>query len=732
MFKRRTGLILFSGALSIACPFVPNQAFSQVQGARIRVQIAQDEIQPDGSEILTQHLEMQVLNAGLASALAQFPITYNEASTEVTIVEAYTLKPDGQKIPLDPGGIVTQQTPSSNALAPLFTDTKQKVLIFPNVQAGDTIVFTEKRHIKQLYFPGQFLKQGDFLPNVPVDDSSLTIIAPKALSLVTETHDVEFQKSQKGDSVVYTLHYTNPNPQAEQTSLVSNLDRLPRYFVSSFKSYDDLARAYSPLVAAKMTVTSRIKAQADSITAGITDRREKARAIYEWVSRHVRYVAIEFGNGALVPHDAEAVLANAYGDCKDHVMLFAALLKAAGIDSVPVLINATNGYTVSKIATLSQFNHMIAWLPEFKLYADTTASSLPFGTLTLSEYGKPVLLAGETELGLRQIPLMSADTANMSFKSTMTLDDQRRATVESTTTASGVFAAQLRHLGTEIQTIGPERAASDILAKQGKPQATGTFDIGNPDGFAPQYSISSKYSTPRPLLFNGMPAGLRLLPATGDILIGPIANTKITDSDPTPCYNAHSSEDLTLNLPGGARVMSLPSDATIKAAQFQYSSHWAQSGQTVTVHREMNTHLTDPLCSGDVRKEAAAAIAAIRKDYAAPLPISYGGGDHPPVLSLPSGQVSEVNSHSWRNQDRDWPISIKVTSPPSHGKITVESTQGLVRVAGGQAQSRALTRVYYQSEPGYVGKDSFTYQPNSEDPSDPLSGHSVTIDVDVK
>jgi hypothetical protein len=731
MIMRRTGWIVACCALSLTSPFGPNDASAQAQSSRIRLQTAQDEIQPDGSDILTQHAEMLVLNKAAASTLGQFPITYSEGTTDLSITEAYTLKPDGQKIPLDPAAIITQQPPGNNPLMALFTDTKQKVLIFPNVQVGDTIVFTEKRHNKQLYFPGQFLRQGDFLPSVPVDDGSITLIAPKTLSLTTETHDVEFQKSEKGDNVVYTLHYSNPSPQAEQSSLIANMDHFPRYFVSSFKNYDELARAYAGLISPKMVVTPKIKAQAEAITAGITDKRAKAQAIYEWVSRHVRYVAIVFGNGALVPHDAEAVLGNAYGDCKDHVVLFSALLKAVGIDSVPVLINATNGYTASKVPTLYQFNHLITWLPDFKLYADTTANYLPFGTLALSEYGKPVLLAGTTELGLRQTPLMSADTANITFKSVLTLDDQRLATAESTMTASGPFAAQLRNLGTMIQSVGPERVASDILSKQGKPQATGTFDVGNPDGFAQPYSLSSKYSTPRPLQFGGMPVGLRLLPATGDLFIGPIGNTKIKDTDPTPCYNGHSSEDLTLNLPPNAHVASLPPDTNIKEAKFQYSSHWSVSGQTVAVHREMTANLAEPLCSGDVRAKAATALAAIRKDYAALLPISYGAEPHP-VISLAAGQLSEVNNHSRWGQGREWPISIKVTIPPAHGKVTVESSQGLIRIAGGAPQSHALTRVLYQSEPGFAGKDSFTYERTSEDPSDPLNGHSVTIDVDVK
>ena len=727
MSMRKTGWAVLGVALSLAWPAA--DAWAQV--SRIRLQNAQDEIQADGSDILTQHIEMLILSKGAASALGQFPITYNEGSTDLSITEAYTLKPNGQKIPLDPATIITQQPANSSPLAAIFTDTKQKVLIFPDVQPGDTIVFTEKRINKQLYFPGQFQRQGNFVPTVPVDDATIELIVPKSLPFNTEAHDLDFKKSEKDGKVVYTVHYANPNPQPEQTSLVANMDHFPRYAVSTFKSYDDLARAYAGLIGPKMAVTPKIQAQADSITSGITDKRAKAQAIYEWVSHHVRYVGVFFGNGALVPHDADSVLANAYGDCKDHVVLFSALLKAAGIDSVPVLINATNGYTVPKVPTVFPFNHLIAWLPEFKLYADTTAPYLPFGTLALSEYGKPVVLAGATVFGLRQTPMASPDGATISFKSVMTLDDQRLATAESTVTASGPFAAQLRGLGNAIQTVGPERAAGDILSKTGKPQATGSFDVGNPDGFAQPYSISSKYSTPRPLQFTGMPAGLRIMPMTGDVLIGPLGNTKIKDGDPTPCYNGHASEDLTLNLPANAHVLSLPTDTGISEAKFRYSSHWATVGQTVTVHRELTANFAESLCSGDVRGKAATALNAIRKDHAALLVISYGAAQNP-VIGLTAGQLSEVNTHTRWGQGKDWPIAIKVTTPPAHGKVTVENAQGLIRTASGAPQSHALTRVYYQSEPGYAGKDSFTYQRTSEDPSDPMNGRSVTIDVDVK
>jgi transglutaminase-like putative cysteine protease len=86
---------------------------------------------------------------------------------------------------------------------------------------------------------------------------------------------------------------------------------------------------------AKTEVTPRIQALADDITPGASDRREQAHRIYDWVSEHIRDVAVFLGNGGYEPHDATSILDSGYGDCKDHVVLLQALLKAKGIESIP-------------------------------------------------------------------------------------------------------------------------------------------------------------------------------------------------------------------------------------------------------------------------------------------------------------------------------------------------------------------------------------------------------------
>src|SRR6185312_11412376 len=518
--------------------------------------------QANGLSVETLHTELQVLTAAAVTQLAQTPIGYIESMQDVDVVEAYTRKADGRKINVEASGIVTRQPPGTSPL-PLFSDAKQKVIIFPNVEPGDTLVFTARRRDKTTMFPNHFMRQALFPPTLPFDSFDLTVTAPKRLGVVAESHELEFKKAESGNNDVYTLHYANLTPAAEDNAAVSQLDRMPRYFLSNFKSYDELAQAYAGMFEAKTGVTRKIQAQADSITAGITDRREQARAIYEWVSQHVRYVEVALGQGAIVPHDAESVLNNAYGDCKDHTALFTALLKAKGIDSRPVLINLGNGYTLSSIPALGQLNHVIAWLPEFGIYADTTAGIVPFGFLPQVEYGKPIVLIGKSDAGLRQIPVLPPDSGTITYRNTAKLDDMMRLTSEGTTTATGVFAGQLRAIGQRIQSTGAETTAGNILKQRGLPNATGTFAMAA-TGLAPEYSIGGKFSAPGSLNLRVMEAGLRVLNPTGDFLMGPLNNPKLKDTDPTPCYSGHAVEDLTLEFPATKALARLPQDADIK------------------------------------------------------------------------------------------------------------------------------------------------------------------------
>jgi hypothetical protein len=245
---------------------------------------------------------------------------------------------------------------------------------------------------------------------------------------------------------------------------------------------------------AKRVVTPNVQALADQLTQGAADRREQARKLYEWVSGHIRYVAIELGQGSLVPHDVDAILANGYGDCKDDDVLLQSLLKAKGIVSQSVLINGSASYEMPDVPSLATLNHVITYIPEFKLYLDSTAQVAPFGVLPMNEYGKPIVSVSDKEAALGKMALLAPGAAKRSFKTDVVLDKSGALTGTSTTTASGGYDVTLRGIALGIQAAGPVAAASSVLTRLGYKNGEGSFSMAPPQVMTPDYSITGTFT----------------------------------------------------------------------------------------------------------------------------------------------------------------------------------------------------------------------------------------------
>ena len=334
----------------------------------------------DFTSTSSEHVELRANNEAGVTPAGRLSLSYDASRQDVEIVEAYTLKADGRKLPVEPSAIFDQ---APQGVGQMILSTREKIVIFPQFSVGDTAVRTVRIITRKPHFPGQFTFSKSFPHAASFNDVQVAVTAPKAMRLYVETHDVEFQKSDDGPNTVYRWHYSAPVPTADDVVAISPLSHRPRFFMSSFKDYGAVGAAYAALTADKIVVTPKIAALADEITKGEGSHLQQAQEIYEWVASHIRYVGIELGQGGFVPHDAEAILTNAYGDCKDHDAILQALLKAKGIAAQSVLINTGNEYTFPTVATL-MFNHAITWLPEFKLYVDSTAATAPFGVLPFS------------------------------------------------------------------------------------------------------------------------------------------------------------------------------------------------------------------------------------------------------------------------------------------------------------------------------------------------------------
>lgn len=611
--------MLALGSMAAAQPASPPPSPSSE--LPLRIQQFRDEIvvSPEGRVQSTITSAIQILRVPPAGPAGQLPINYNATLEEVEITGAYTQKADGRKIPVAPAAILTQHAPAQG-LAPVYTDVEQKVIIFPNVEAGDTLVYTETRRDKQAVIPGQFMMAN--YPNLMLgaDDSQFTLRVPGTMTLHVDSKDMNQTMTQEGDQTVYRWRFSNPKPQPRPTSPVPRPDSRPHFRVSSLADYDAFAHAYAPLALDKIVVTQAVQKQADAVTQGIADPRAQARALYDWVSRHIRYVAIELGAGGFVPHDPDWTLTNAYGDCKDQAVLFASLLKAKNIPAELVLIGTSPRYDFAAVPVMSDFNHMIVWLPSLSQYADTTMGTAAFGTLPLADAAKPVVHVVREGAAMHKTPAIAPGDLASTYTIKATVQPDRRIKIDMTTSATGGWAADLRRVGMEVQSLGPERTAAAIL-KLHNFQGTsgGTLDAKPTDDLTPDYAISGSVTTANAAfgtnIFSGVSNALRLVDRAGDGPMGPLTNRGIRDDDDTLCYSARQTEDFAIDFTDAFKLDALPADMHLKTASIRYDTHWSKDGNVVRVHREFESNVGQPVCSGPLRAEAVAALAKIRADF---------------------------------------------------------------------------------------------------------------------
>lgn len=531
----------------------------------------------DFTSTSSEHLELRANNEAGITPAGRLSLSYDTSRQDVEIVEAYTLKADGRKIPVESSAIF-DQTPQD--IGQMILSTREKIVIFPQFAVGDTAVRTVRIITRKPHFPGQFIMSKSFSRAGSFNDVQETITAPKALHLYVETHEVDFQKSDVGPNTVYHWHYSAATPTADDVVVISPLSHRPHFFVTSFNDYGAMGAAYAALAADKIAVTPKISALADEITKGASGHLQQAQKIYEWVASHIRYVGIELGQGGFVPHEAEVILANGYGDCKDHDTILQALLKAKGIGAQSVLISTGTEYTLPTVAS-PMFNHAITWLPEFKLYVDSTAATAPFGVLPFSEYGKPVMLADRINPHLATVPPLQPGVETVVTTVDETLDEAGNLTGTSCETVTGPSSISVRNLALQIQRTGLDLSARNTLAARNYRNGTGTFHVEAPMVLSPHYRLRSEFraegwaeEVSAGKRFK-LPTGLAFFTHPGDGPMGQFNPRSLKDSEPIRCYSDNQSQDIILHLPPGRHFAELPKDINVETANLTFTAHWS-------------------------------------------------------------------------------------------------------------------------------------------------------------
>ena len=573
------------------------------------------EVNQDAS--YTQYLEEQarVDTPQGVRMLGERKISYNSTLENVEVLEAYTIQPDGTRISVPLDKIRTQDETADDGA--IYSDSKSKVIIYPKLEVGSQVYYRAKSVQHTPEFPGHFFLWEHYSPHVRYENVTVELVHDVGIEVGVSTKGMQGGKLDmppKSQTVAYKFTFKQDTAYPNEDSRVDLPDFAPHFAASTFKTYADVGQAYQVRAKEKAAVTPAIQALAQELVqkANAQTTLDKVKVLHHWVAQNIRYLGIYVGAGGYVPHDAQSILDNRYGDCKDHVVILESLLAAVGIDSSPALINSGTAFLLPKLPTPGIFDHVITYVPSLNVFLDSTSRFAPLGTLPLGDMGKSVVLTATGALSRTPMTQTSKDRTESRIQMKLTRDGSIEG--QSQAKMFGVFEVASRNSQFNYQNKEQSDVVNRLLSRF---QETGWGEIAKtePTNFNAPWQVNSTFeldpvvNVPGPSAM-AIPVGLApgRMKGFADVVLPKDRRF------PTYCNSTQHEEWIDLAFPKDMKITRVPKGVTFSKGTLRYQSTYSLSGQVLKIKRVYASSRTETLCGAESDKAFSDFTQVLRRD----------------------------------------------------------------------------------------------------------------------
>ncbi len=595
-------LLLLSNCLGLACAAdaraqdaVASEA-DALAPSTIESDVHTFTLRDDGS---IDEIDDTVLRANTTAGvdeIAERYIWFDRQIDQVQVLEAETITADGTHIPVRPEQIRDVQEPRS-ADAPTFSDALLKAVIFPAVGPGARVHLKFHKLRTKPTLPRQFAHLAE-PPRMPIERQRLIFELPADRPLHADARGyTALPPVSEGGRTRYEFDYRRMHFERPENGSVAFASYGDRLLVTTFADYAAFAATYREGARDATAGDASVRELADALTRGLSDPRDKARAIYDWMRIHIRYVALFLGETAAAPHKVADILANRYGDCKDHVALFGALLSAAGIRNEPALLNLGAVYTLPSVPGYGgdAINHVIVWLPDLGMFADTTAGGIEFGYLPAGVMDRPALRVDQGVL----VRTPATQALGRSVHLQMQVGGDGTTAYAYAVEDSGASAELERN---RLRRASAQRRAAIVAERLQASGLQGTGTIST----SPLEATSGAFDTSihGTLEHVVWPTGTTAISALSS-LSGGIASQlhgwllERVRTQPYVCPNGEFDETAVITFPANLRIDGLPPDIALQGDTLDYAARYVFDPQArvIQITRHLRAHFAATVCT---------------------------------------------------------------------------------------------------------------------------------------
>lgn len=344
--------------------------------------------------------------------------------TSISDKEAYTLVPNSKGF--DKLNVEQFQESNSTDGGIFYDDSKILQFTYPSVENGASTYLKYTINYKN----PRFLRACYLQSYLPVEKVKVSVKVHRDVELGfkmfnEENADISFKEYKKGKYTYYewtaaevmpyqyevgnyyTASYFTPHISFYLKKSTIN-DKTVAYFGTPKQLYDYY---YDFVDDVNINPSDELKGIVKEITANLSDE-EKARAIYYWVHKNIKYVAYEQGYAGFIPTEATEVLSKRFGDCKGMSSLIKTMMDLAGLPTYYTWVGTRHiPYTYGELPLPSVDNHMIASriVNDSLILLDGTFEYLDYGVYPYHIQGKEVLVGkGREDFQIFKVPISPA------------------------------------------------------------------------------------------------------------------------------------------------------------------------------------------------------------------------------------------------------------------------------------------------------------------------------------
>ncbi len=368
----------------------------------------------DGTSVATEATAIKILTEKGRREERVQQFSYSKRYSTIGVPKVEIIGTNGVRRAVDISGTMREATDNSSTAANIY-DPLDRVITctIPDLKVGETLTYSFTRTNFAARVQDQFALFTEMAWTVPILKKTVRVTSPAALPIKKEAirhplgNITATEELLADGSMLHTWVATNSPQVFPEPDMPPLYTQVQSVRASTLASWKELSQWYWGLCLPHLAKTT------PAMTNKVTELGRDMRKIYDFVAQEIRYMGLtmEDKSPGYAPHDVDITFDNRYGVCRDKAGLLVALLRLAGYEAYPVLIQV--GEKMDSDVPTPYFNHAIVAVVDEKdaknyiLMDPTDESSKDLLPAYLN--GRSYLVARPDGEELRTTPIVSAD-----------------------------------------------------------------------------------------------------------------------------------------------------------------------------------------------------------------------------------------------------------------------------------------------------------------------------------